>query len=65
MEQGLPHHQQRLSAQLQYLKTPWPRLDLEIAFALESLTNDRLRDQAGVLHRVRPEDRSGAQARCR
>ena len=31
--------------------------DLEIAFALESLTNDRLRDQAGVLHRVRPEDR--------
>ena len=31
--------------------------DLEIAFVLESLTNDRLRDQAGVLHRVRPEDR--------
>lgn len=31
--------------------------DLEIAFALESLTNDRLRDQAGVLQRVTPEDR--------
>ena len=31
--------------------------DLEIAFVLESLTNDRLRDQAGVLNRVRPEDR--------
>ncbi len=31
--------------------------DLDIAFALESLTNDRLRDQAGVLNRVRPEDR--------
>ena len=31
--------------------------DLEIAFALESLTNDRLRDAAGLLCRVRPEDR--------
>ena len=31
--------------------------DLEIAFVLESLTNDRLRDQAGVLQRVTPEDR--------
>ena len=31
--------------------------DLEIAFALESLTNDRLRDTAGLLARVRPEDR--------
>jgi len=31
--------------------------DLEIAYALESLTNDRLRDQAGLLDRVRPEDR--------
>ena len=31
--------------------------DLDIAFALESLTNDRLRDQAGVLNRVHPQDR--------
>lgn len=31
--------------------------DLDIAFVLESLTNDRLRDQAGVLNRVQPEDR--------
>lgn len=31
--------------------------DLEIAFALENLTNDRMRDQAGLLARVRPEDR--------
>jgi hypothetical protein len=31
--------------------------DLEIAYALEALTNDRLIEQAGVLARVRPEDR--------
>lgn len=31
--------------------------DLEIAFAIEALTNDRLLDQAGVLDRVPPEDR--------
>ena len=31
--------------------------DLEIAYALEALTNDRLIAQAGVLDRVRPEDR--------
>lgn len=39
--------------------------DLGIAFALESLTNDRLRDQAGVLNRVRPEDRLRSRFRCR
>jgi hypothetical protein len=31
--------------------------DLELAFAIEALTNDRLLDEAGVLQRVRPEDR--------
>jgi len=31
--------------------------DLDMAFALESLTNDRLRDQAGALNRVHPQDR--------
>ena len=31
--------------------------DLEIAYAIEALTNDRLIEQAGVLARVRPEDR--------
>lgn len=31
--------------------------DLEVAFAIESLTNDRLLDQAGVIDRVHPEDR--------
>ena len=31
--------------------------DLDIAFALESLTNDRLRDQAGLIARVTPQDR--------
>lgn len=31
--------------------------DLGIAFALESLTNDRLRDQAGMLNRVLAQDR--------
>lgn len=31
--------------------------DLDIAFALESLTNDRLRDQAGLITRVSPQDR--------
>ena len=31
--------------------------DLEIAYALEALTNDRLMEEAGVLSRVRPEDR--------
>ena len=31
--------------------------DLEVAYALEALTNDRLIEQAGVLARVRPEDR--------
>src|SRR5690606_12598747 len=37
--------------------------DLEIAYAIESMTNDRLRDQAGEISRVAPEDRvSGAGA---
>lgn len=31
--------------------------DLEVAYAIEALTNDRLIEQAGVLARVRPEDR--------
>lgn len=31
--------------------------DLEVAYAIEALTNDRLIQQAGVLARVRPEDR--------
>ena len=31
--------------------------DLEVAYAIEALTNDRLVEQAGVLARVRPEDR--------
>ncbi|MNM66829.1 RES domain protein [compost metagenome] len=31
--------------------------DLELAFAIEALTNDRLLDEAGVLARVAPEDR--------
>lgn len=31
--------------------------DLEMAYALESMTNDRLLDQCGVLHRVAVEDR--------
>ncbi len=31
--------------------------DLEIAYAIEALTNDRLMEQAGVLSRVPPEDR--------
>ncbi|NUT82878.1 RES family NAD+ phosphorylase [Pseudomonas brassicacearum] len=31
--------------------------DLPTAYALEALTNDRLMEQAGVLSRVRPEDR--------
>lgn len=31
--------------------------DLELAFLIEGLTNDRLLDEAGVLQRVRPEDR--------
>ena len=31
--------------------------DLEIAYVIEALTNDRLIEQAGVLARVRPEDR--------
>lgn len=31
--------------------------DLEIAFAIEALTNDRLLDEAGLLERVPPEDR--------
>lgn len=31
--------------------------DLEIAYAIESLSNDRLLDEAGVLDRVAPEDR--------
>ncbi|OKA27203.1 hypothetical protein BOH74_05315 [Pseudomonas versuta] len=35
--------------------------DLELAYALEGLTNDRLRDEAGLLARVRPEDRLSGQ----
>lgn len=31
--------------------------DLQTAYALEALTNDRLAQEAGVLSRVRPEDR--------
>lgn len=31
--------------------------DLEIAFALEAMTNDRLREEAGLLQRVSPGDR--------
>jgi hypothetical protein len=31
--------------------------DLEVAFAIEALTNDRLRDEAGELARVSPGDR--------
>lgn len=31
--------------------------DLEIAFALEAMTNDRLREEAGLLQRVGPGDR--------
>lgn len=31
--------------------------DLEVAFAIEALTNDRLLDQAGVIDRVHPQDR--------
>lgn len=31
--------------------------DLDLAFVIEGLTNDRLLDDAGVLQRVRPEDR--------
>lgn len=31
--------------------------DLEVAYAIEALTNDRLIEQAGVLARVSPEDR--------
>lgn len=31
--------------------------DLEIVFAIEALTNDRLRDEAGDIHLVAPEDR--------
>lgn len=31
--------------------------DLELAYQLESLTNDRLRDQAGDIHLVAPQDR--------
>lgn len=31
--------------------------DLEIAFLIEAMTNDRLRDQAGDLHRIAPSDR--------
>ncbi len=31
--------------------------DLEIAFALEAMTNDRLREEAGSLQRVAPSDR--------
>ncbi|MBA1279625.1 RES family NAD+ phosphorylase [Stutzerimonas stutzeri] len=31
--------------------------DLEIAFALEAMTNDRLREEAGLLQRVAPGDR--------
>src|SRR3546814_5669422 len=31
--------------------------DLPTAYAMEALTNDRLMEQAGVLSRVRPEDR--------
>lgn len=35
--------------------------DLDLAYELESLTNDRLQDEAGLLYRVPPEDRiSGA-----
>lgn len=37
--------------------------DLEIAYAIESMTNDRLRDQVGEISRVAPGDRvSGAGA---
>jgi len=32
-------------------------IDLEMVFWVESLTNDRLREEAGELHLVRPEDR--------
>src|SRR5471030_3205228 len=31
--------------------------DLPTAYALEALTNDRLMEEAGMLSRVRPEDR--------
>jgi len=31
--------------------------DLEIAFAIEAMTNDRLREEAGILQRVAPVDR--------
>ncbi|TBW09285.1 RES domain-containing protein [Azotobacter chroococcum] len=31
--------------------------DLEIAFEIEALTNDRLREEAGEIHLVAPEDR--------
>lgn len=31
--------------------------DLEVAFAIEALTNDRLLDQAGIIARVQPGDR--------
>lgn len=31
--------------------------DLQVAFAIEAMTNDRLLDQAGILDRVVPEDR--------
>lgn len=31
--------------------------DLQMAFAIEAITNDRLLDQAGILDRVVPEDR--------
>ena len=31
--------------------------DLELAYLIEGLTNERLLDEAGVLQRVRPEDR--------
>ena len=37
--------------------------DLELAYAIEAMTNDRLRDQVGEIARVLPEDRvSGAGA---
>ena len=31
--------------------------DLDLIFALESLTNDRIREEVGQLHMVKPEDR--------
>jgi hypothetical protein len=31
--------------------------DLQVAFAIEAMTNDRLLDQAGILDRVAPQDR--------